>query len=192
MKKKTIILLKILCAAGLFAAGGCEDRTPKGASPVERNRLLIRLFASMDKNDPASAAAQAAKVRALDPGNAYFAWIIEQQECNQAILAAQKALNADQPEKAEEVLTAARKRHPMNHALAEDLQKVRDMIALRRAIREFRAAKSPAERESSLRIISQLAEKMRDPALAADAAAQWKRLSAAAPGRPEAREQKPR
>ena len=191
--KKISSILKFFCAVGLLAAAGCGDRgVPRGASPTERNRLLIRLFTSMEKHDPVSAAAQAAKVRALDPGNSYFAWIIEQQECNHAAQAAQRALDANELEKAEELLTAARKRHPLNHAVAEDLQKVRDLIALRQAVRAFRAAGTPADREQALKTISPLAEKLQDSALTAFAAEQRKRLSAAAPKRSGTEERKPR
>ena len=179
--KKIPAILKIFCAAGLLAAAGCGDNAPRGASPTERNRLLIRLFTSMEKRDPASAAAQAAKVRTLDPGNSYFAWIIEQQECNRAALDAQRALDADDLEKAGELLSAARKRHPLNHAAAEDLQKVRDLVALRQAVRAFRAAGTPADREQALKIIFPLAEKLRDPALSAAVAEERKRLTAAVP-----------
>ena len=180
MKKKTDILLKFLCAAGLLAAAGCGDNAPRGASPTERNRLLIRLFASMAKGDPASAAAQAEKVRALDPGNAYFSWIVERQECNQAVLAAQRALDARDPAKAEALLSEARKRHPLNPALNEELRKLQDMIALRQAVRAFRAAGTPADREQALKTISPLAERLRDHALTAAVAERRKRLSAGA------------
>jgi len=191
--KKIPVILKLFSVVGLLAASGCGDNAPRGASPTERNRLLIRLFTSMEKRDPVSAAAQAEKVRTLDPGNSYFAWIIEQQECNQATMAAQRALNANDLAKAEELLSAARKRHPLNHAVAEDLQKVRDLIVLREAVRAFRAAGTSADREQPLKTIFPLAEKLQDRALAAAAAEQRKRLSAvAAPKRSGASDRKPR
>ena len=192
--KKISSILKFFCAVGLLAAAGCGDRgVPRGASPTERNRLLIRLFTSMEKHDPVSAAAQAAKVRALDPGNSYFAWIIERQECNQAVQAAQRALDANDLAKAEELLLEARRRHPLNHAVAEDLQKVRDLVALRQAVRAFRAAAAPADREQALKTIAPLAERLQDRAFMATVAEQRKRLSAAAaPKRSGTSERKPR
>ena len=177
--KKIPTILKI-SAAGLLAAAGCGDPAPRDASPVERNRLVIRLFASMEKGDPASAAAQAAKIRALDPGNSYFAWIIAQQECNRAVTAAQQALTAGDLERAEAHLAEAQRRYPLHHTLAEDLRKVRDMIALRQAFRDFRTGKSLSERELAMKTLTRIAERMHDPALSQAVAGLRKELTVSA------------
>ena len=177
-------ILKIVCAAGLLAAAGCGDPGPREASPTERNRLVIRLFSSMEKGDPVSAAAQAAKVRALDPGNAYFAWIIEQQNCNRAVKEAQQALHAGREEEAEALLAESQRLYPMHHTVAQDLQRLRMLIALRRNVRTYRAAKTLAAREQALKDIALQAEKLRDPGLSLTVAELRRKLAASLPQTP--------
>ncbi len=175
---------KIIFAAllpALFASGGCGDRkNTVEESPVERNQLVIRMFQSMIKPDPVSAAAQAAKLRALDPGNAYFTWIIEQQECNRAVQMAQKALNDLRPADAVEILQAVRKRYPLHHELDAQLQLAIRLHALQQAVRLYCDAGLPAEKERHLKVVSAHAEALRNHHFSAAVIAQEKLLQRAA------------
>ena len=177
MKKKTIIL-QLFFSAGMALLCGCGGSAPAGTPPAERNALVIRMFRSMEKGDAASAAAQTAKVRAYDPGNAYFGWIIEVQECNQLIASAQTSLDAGNLKEAETILQEARRRYPLQPSLAVELKKVRQLAELRHAVHAYRAARDFAARDQALKVVSRQAEQLRDPALSAKCARMRKSLDA--------------
>lgn len=176
MMKKYRTILQLFSAAGLFCLCGCGPSAPEGASPTERNALVIRMFRSMEKGDTVSAAAQAAKVRALDPGNAYFSWIIEVQECNQLIAQAQKSLDAGDFADAEAQLQEARNRYPLQPLVTAELKKVRQLRQLQAAVRTYCAAKDVAGRERALKVLTRQAELVRDPLLNARCAVLRKEL----------------
>ena len=178
MMKKYYANLLIFAAAGMMFLCGCGPSAPEGTPPAERNALVIRMFHSMEKGDALSAAAQAAKVRAMDPGNAYFSWIIEVQECNQAIARAQTALDAGRLAEAEEILFGASRRYPLQPSVATELKKVRQLRQLQAAVKMYCAARDAAGREYALKTVSRQAEQLRDPVLVAQCNALRKQLEA--------------
>ncbi len=163
--KNHCTILHLFFSAGLLCLCGCGPSAPEGTSPADRNALVIRMFRSMGKGDAASASAQAAKVRALDPGNAYFSWIVEVQECNQLIANAQKELDAGRLAEAESILQEARKRYPLQPFVVAELKKVRQLRYLQAAIMTYRAAKDLAGKERALKVVCRQAEQVRDPEL---------------------------
>lgn len=165
MMKKYTMILQLFSAAGLLMLCGCGPSAPEGVPPKDRNALVIRMFRSMEKKDAVSAAAQAAKVRTLDPGNAYFSWIIEVQECNQAMAEAQKAFDAGRFEDASNILEDARKRYPMQPVLATELKKIRQYQQFHRTVRLYSGAKDLAAREQALKMVTLQAAQLRDAAL---------------------------
>lgn len=178
MMKKYYTSLMIFAAAGTLFLCGCGPSTPEGTPPAERNALVIRMFRSMEKGDAPSAAAQAAKVRTMDPGNAYLSWIIEVQECNQAIAQAQKALDAGRLAEAEEILFGAGRRYPLQSSLTMELKKVRQLRQLQAAVKMYCAARDTAGREYALKVVSRQAEQLRDPVLVAQCNVLRKQLEA--------------
>ena len=178
MMKKYDANLLIFAAAGMLFLCGCGPSTPEGTPPAERNALVIRMFRSMEKGDASSAAAQAAKVRTMDPGNAYFSWIIEVQECNQAIARAQTALDAGRPAEAEEILFGAVRRYPLQPSVTAELKKVRRLRQLQAALKTYCAARDAAAREYALKVVARQAEQLRDPVLVAQCNALRKKLEA--------------
>lgn len=167
MMKKNTMILQLFFAAGMMFLCGCGGSAPEGTPPAERNALVLRMFHSMAKGDAVSAAAQTAKVRAYDPGNAYFSAIIEVQECNQLMASAQTALDKGDFAKAEDILEEARKRYPLQPLVAIELNRLRQLKQLRAAAAVFRSAGSVAERERALKEVRRQAELVRDPALTA-------------------------
>ena len=178
MMKKYYANLLIFSAAGMLFLCGCGPSAPEGTSPAERNALVIRMFRSMEKGDAPSAAAQAAKVRAMDPGNAYFSWIIEVQECNQAIAQAQIALNAGRLAEAEEILFGVSRRYPLQPSVTAELKKIRQIRQLQAAVKTYCAARDAAGREYALKVVTRQAEQLRDPVLVARCTALRKQLEA--------------
>ena len=125
----------------------------------------IEVFLASVKLGSVSAAAQAAKVRAYDSGNAHFGWIIEVQECNQLMAKAQTAMDAGRLAEAEDILQDARRRYPLQPFVAEELKKVRQFRHFLAAVKTYCAAKNLADRERALKVVSRQAESLRDPAL---------------------------
>ena len=165
MMKSNMSIFLMFSAAFAVLLCGCGPSAPEGVSPAERNALVIRMFRSMEKGDSVSAAAQAAKVRAYDSGNAHFSWIIEVQECNQLMAKAQTAMDAGHLAEAEDILQDARRRYPLQPFVAEELKKVRQFRHFLAAVKTYCAAKNLADRERALKVVSRQAESLRDPAL---------------------------
>lgn len=132
-------LLAPLLAAAVVLLAGCGKEAPE-AAPGERNQLLIRLFNSLDRGDYAAAMEQAAKLRTLDPGNAYLSKIVETQRANRCIQSAQERFDAGRIDEAIAILVEGEKQMPLDNNLPEALETVRRIDRIEQAFRAYAAA----------------------------------------------------
>lgn len=165
MKMQPIVM--IIISSLLLLLVGCGRKAAREISPNERNRLVIRMFHSLDRQDASSALEQAVKFRALDPGNNYLTTIVETQRANSAIVEAQKMLDAKRLDEAARVLEKGIKVSPLNRHLAEEREKVRHLAALDAEVKTLLAARGLDDRGRALVKLEQTAGELNDPELTA-------------------------
>ncbi len=178
MNMKTSQILILTLAAGALTLSGCGKKAPREASPAERNRLVIRMFQSLDRDDAAAAVSQAEKFRALDPANLHLTTIIDVQRGNVCIQTAQQLLAEGKSAAAVNVLEAGVKNSPLNRHLASELQKVRRLVELEHAVVQLRKADDLNSRSRAVIQLERLATRWKSPELAAAIKAQRTRLDA--------------
>lgn len=192
------LIFSICCLLPLLS--GCGRKSTNETPPTERNRLVIRMFHSMTKGESAAAAEQAQKLRALDPGNAYLATIVDTQRGNALIREAQARLDAGAPEEAMTLLEEGRKTMPLHAGLGREILRLQQLAALQTAVKAYGDATGLAGRSVALTELERVAARTNHPALTAELkrqraaltaeiAAEVKRREAAARAR-EAQEKK--
>ena len=185
------LIFSICC---LLLLCGCGRKNRKETPPTERNRLVIRMFHSMNKGESAAAAEQAQKLRALDPGNAYLATIVDTQRGNALIREAQARLDAGQPEEAMTLLEEGRKTMPLHSGLGREILRLQQLATLQTAVKAYVNAVGLAGRSAALTELERVASRIDHPelvtelkrqraALTAEIAAEVKRREAAARAR---------
>lgn len=176
MKMQPIVL--IMFSSLLLLPAGCGRKAPREIPPNERNRLVIRMFQSLDRQDAAAALEQAVKFRALDPGNNYLTTIVETQRGNTAVVEAQKMLDAKRPDEAVRVLEKGMKASPLNRQLAVEMAKVRRLAALEAGVKSLLAARGLDDRGRALARLELAAEELDHPELTAAVKAQRVKFNA--------------
>ena len=117
------ILLPAFIAVCCFC--GCGDPVPP--PPTEKAELVIRFFSSIDNKDVNAAMRQGVKLRSLDNHNENIIRLVEIQQCNAYIEAAQKRVNTGDIQGAINILRKGVRQHPENIALREMLPRVRQL-----------------------------------------------------------------
>ena len=162
----------------LLLLAGCGKKAPREISPNERNRLVIRMFQSLERQDAASAQEQAGKFRSLDPGNNYLTTIVDTQRGNACIAEAQKLLDAGRFAAAGKVLENGIKASPLNRRLVLELELVRRLAALDADIKALAAARELNDRSRTLVRIEHAAAELDSPELNAAVKLQRSKLDA--------------
>jgi len=140
----------VLCgaAAGLFLLPGCGRQAPP--PPTERMELVARFFASVKSRDFNAAMRQGVQLHALDSHNENITRLVEIQQCNAYVSAAQKMVNSGDIPGAVAVLEKGVKRYPDNITLREILPKVRQLRNAKNLINGMRQASNSIAMRSAL------------------------------------------
>lgn len=163
MKKMYIWIFIVSLASGLLAGCGKEERaiTP----PTERNRLLIRLFQSIDSGDYAVSALQAEKFLALDPANLFLIQMAEIQRGNLAVQEAQKTLDQGNIQQAIAILRRTQQTTPLHTEISQQLDHLEQLERVRACADAYLQARTLEERVLSLPKLEQAARGLIHPEL---------------------------
>lgn len=152
--------LPLLLLALAVALYGCGRKTAETV-PSGRNQLIIRIFQSLERDDFAAAAEQAAKLKALDPGNEYLGRIIDTQRANRFVRSAQELFDAGEYQEALQTLEQGLRQLPLDNNLKDSLEQLQRIVALESAFRSHTAAGSLAVRRRTLEKLEAEAESFR-------------------------------
>ena len=137
-----VVLLAIFCLCG------CGEPVPP--PPTEKAELVSRFFASINNKDVKSAMRQGVKLRSLDKHNENIIRLVEIQQCNAYVNAAQKAVNAGDINKAVAVLRQGVTQYPDNVTLRELLPRVRQLRNARSLLEGMKKASNSIAMRSAL------------------------------------------
>lgn len=127
---------------------GCDREHP--APPSERNELVLRFFENLEKGNTDAAIRQGRKIVALDPANDFIIHLLEIQESNAAISAAQKKLDAGDVDGAVDIITSGIRKYPENRTLPQIRSKLRQLKHARKLITSMETVKNPESMSASL------------------------------------------
>lgn len=127
---------------------GCGDPAPQ--PPTEKAELVARFFASIDNKDVNAAMRQGVKLRSLDQHNENIIRLVEIQQCNAYIEAAQKKVNTGDIQGAITVLRKGVRLYPENIALREMLPRVRQLRNAQALLEGMRNATTSIAMRSAL------------------------------------------
>lgn len=137
-----VVLLTTFCLCG------CGEPVPP--PPTEKAELVTRFFASINSKDVNSAMRQGIKLRSLDKHNENIIRLVEIQQCNAYVEAAQKKLNSGDVNGAIAVLRKGVQRYPENVSLRETLPRIRQLRNASKLIRGMKTAATSIAMRSAL------------------------------------------
>lgn len=137
-----VVLLAIFCLCG------CGEPVPP--PPTEKAELVSRFFASINNKDVKSAMRQGVKLRSLDKHNENIIRLVEIQQCNAYVEAAQKKLNSGDVNGAIAILRKGIQLYPENVSLREMLPRVRQLRNAAKLIRGMKNAATSISMRSAL------------------------------------------
>ena len=163
MKKMYVWIFIVSLASGLLA--GCGKKERAMTPPTERNRLLIRLFQSIDSGDYAVSALQAEKFLALDPSNLFLIQMAEIQRGNLAVKEAQKVLDQGDIRQAIAILRRTQQTTPLHAEISQQLDQLQQLERVRNCADAYLQAKTLEERVLTLPKLEQSARGLVHPEL---------------------------
>ena len=137
-----VVLLAVFCLCG------CGEPVPP--PPTEKAELVSRFFASINNKDVKSAMRQGVKLRSLDKHNENIIRLVEIQQCNAYVEAAQKKLNSGDVNGAIAILRKGIQLYPENVSLREMLPRVRQLRNAAKLIRGMKNAATSISMRSAL------------------------------------------
>ena len=137
-----VVLLAVFCLCG------CGEPVPP--PPTEKAELVSRFFASFNNKDVKSAMRQGVKLRSLDKHNENIIRLVEIQQCNAYVEAAQKKLNSGDVNGAIAILRKGVRLYPENVSLREMLPRVRQLRNAAKLIRGMKNASTSISMRSAL------------------------------------------
>lgn len=166
--KINFFLAAVSAAIFLSGCGKHESAAPY----VEQNRLFLRLFEALKNKQPEAAEKYASTIAVLDRKSEFLPRLIEQQQVNASIQAAEKELNLGKYPAAMAILEAAALKYPFNRNLAAAVSKVSELAKLEKLVHDYSAAADSATRAKLLGEMQTVAGKLpANPQLAANIAA---------------------
>ena len=141
---------KIFPAASalVFLFCACTPEVPP--PPVERNDLVVRFFRSLRQADGDTAAMQCETLYAMEKRNYFLLRLINVQQANNYVRAAQNHLDAGDLEAAVKVLEKGLKRHPDNANLLRELGLLRKLRLAEKLFLTMRTAPNPTAMNAAL------------------------------------------
>ena len=145
MKYFSFNILSVLLAAMAFCGCKKEHQVP----PLEQMELTARFFNSIKNRHPEVAVRQANKLLVLDPDASYITSLIAIQEANDTILAAQKALDKRDINRALEIIRAGRSKYADNRTFSEVYPKISQLRNAQKLFRSMARAKNASAMRSA-------------------------------------------
>ena len=145
MKYFSFNILSVLLAAMAFCGCKKEHQVP----PLEQMELTARFFNSIKNRHPEVAVRQANKLLMLDPDASYITSLIAIQEANDTILAAQKALDKRDINRALEIIRAGRSKYADNRTFSEVYPKISQLRNAQKLFRSMARAKNASAMRSA-------------------------------------------
>lgn len=141
---------KIFPAASALVVLFCACTPEAPPPPVERNDLVVRFFRSLRQADGDTAAMQCEKLYAMEKRNYFLLRLINVQQANNYVRAAQNHLDAGDLEAAVKVLEKGLKRHPDNANLLRELGLLRKLRLAEKLFLTMRTAPNPTAMNAAL------------------------------------------
>jgi hypothetical protein len=145
--KITLFTFFIIALATLSSSGCKPNHTPP---PLEKGKLVMRFFSSIEKGDYAAAARQGEKLSSMDKHNTSIIELIEVQQCNTYVKKAQDELDKGNLNDAMEIIQEGIESYPGNRTLPAYYSKLRQLRNAKRLIRNMEKAKSASAKTSAL------------------------------------------
>jgi hypothetical protein len=145
--KITLFTFFIIALATLSSSGCKPNHAPP---PLEKGKLVMRFFSSIEKGDYAAAARQGEKLSSMDKHNTSIIELIEVQQCNTYVKKAQDELDKGNLNDAMEIIQEGIESYPGNRTLPAYYSKLRQLRNAKRLIRNMEKAKSASAKTSAL------------------------------------------
>ncbi|MCQ2377962.1 MAG: hypothetical protein MJ016_01975 [Victivallaceae bacterium] len=136
-----------LLTAMLVVFSGCGKHP---APPTARNDLVLRFFNSLQTGNAKAASEQGKKLLALEPNNDFISKIIEVQESNQGVQAAQRAINSRNINQALQIIDQSIRQYPDNRTLPQLRAQIRQLRNARPLLAAMKRADSAEAMSSAL------------------------------------------
>ena len=147
LMKTTLLTLFIIALTGLCTSGCKPNHAPP---PLEKGKLVMRFFSSIEKGDYAAAARQGEKLSSMDKHNTSIMELIEIQQCNTYVRKAQEELNKGNLNDAMEIIQEGIESYPGNRTLPSYYSKLRQLRNAKRLLRNMEKARSASAKTSAL------------------------------------------
>jgi len=134
---------------------GCK-KTEAPDPPTAYNRLLIGMFKSLDKNQHLTAAEKIAKLKPLDPENAFLNKLEESETSNHYINLAQTELNQGKLTEAIKIIRQAREKYPFNRNLDDSAKQLQMLDVLNSEISSMQNPKSADDLNADLKTVKNI------------------------------------
>ena len=145
--KITFFTVFLIALMGLCNTGCKPNHAPP---PLEKGKLVMRFFSSIEKGDYAAAARQGEKLSSMDKHNSSIVELIEIQQCNIYVKKAQEELDNGNLNDAMEIIQEGIESYPGNRTLPAYYSKLRQLRNAKRLINNMEKAKSSSAKTSAL------------------------------------------
>jgi hypothetical protein len=148
-------LIAFIFTIGLVGCGKKEIPSPPAAHAL----LVKKLFNNLSKKQHDPAIKRIQKLRALTPSNEFLIQLEEREFCNNYIREAQKLLDDGKVPQALTVISAAKKKYPLNRNLLAIQIELIQLEGLQKRIKLLNSAKSSKEMNLQINAIAQFIKK---------------------------------
>ncbi|MFA6717428.1 MAG: hypothetical protein WC082_01180 [Victivallales bacterium] len=156
--KYFIVFIIAVISAALTGCGKKEAPPP----PTAHALLVKNLFYNLSKNQYDMAIKRIEKVQALDPANEFLPQFEEVVFCNSRVQEAQKLFDANKISEAAKIITATRKKYPLNRNLMEIENELKLLDILQTNIKKLHSAASSDEMNRQISAITETIKKYPD------------------------------
>ncbi|MBQ9789651.1 MAG: hypothetical protein IJW31_08675 [Lentisphaeria bacterium] len=127
MKNLLKNLILLICAALILTACGKNDEKYDNAS-IERSKLILRLFDSLEQQDYQTALIQAKKLRQLNSQNIYLINAIETCTINTIIEKINKLIEENKIQEAYSLMKNLSEQYPTNEKVKSNFEKMEKIL----------------------------------------------------------------